>query len=333
MRACFDNYIQIRAACTPITLPTSGLFIDDLPGITLKKAAHSTEDFERGKDLLDRCVEQGIIRVREKLVGDLLGTVLFNSALSTGRYGRFEDDIDLDSNYLAVNAANRGLKVELSECCRLTALQVKRVRVLVNTAGDHTLTITDGIVETTYSFTAVAKVPVYVETNYTANSEQLKITLDNTAISVNNSTLNQTGTCGFCDNDCTGSINCSCNSGLSIWGWDGSQETGLSYGLSAVIHVICSEERFFCEISNFDSVKQAVWYESGVVFLDHLLSTDRLNVFTNYGEEEKQERREKWENLVEEKITKLINQLPKYLSQVCPDCLECNSSHWNHQMP
>lgn len=331
--ACLDNYILVRGSCNGAT-PSTGLYIDDLPGITLSKAAHTTEDFSRGSDLLLRCVDQAIVRVREKLVSELLGTVLFNQTLSTGVYGKFADYINDSTKYLPVTPVNRGLRFELDECCRINQIHVKRVRILVNsTVTNGTLTITDGVTANTYTFSAVPMVPVYVETNFNAHTDLVEITLDNASISVNNSTLSYTGTCGFCDNDCTGQPGCKCNAGLSIWGWDGTQKTGHTYGLSAVVHTVCSEERFFCEISNLGSIPLSVWYESGIVFLEHLINTQRTNVYTNYSQDDAKIIREDWMAMVDEKITKIVKQLPKYLMQVCPDCLECNSSRWEHQMP
>ncbi len=186
--ACFDNYILARASCGT-AVPSTGLYIDDLPGITLSKAAHTVEDLAKGVDLLDRCVTLGITRVRNKLVSELLGTVLFNQSLSTGRYGRFTDDIDTATEYLPTIAASRGLRIELDECCRISQIQIKRVRLLLNTTVSGTLTITDGVTVNTTTFSATAMVPLYVETNFKANSSLVYITLDNTSISVNNSTL------------------------------------------------------------------------------------------------------------------------------------------------
>ena len=327
--ACFDDYINVRATCSATTTPSTGLYIDDLPGLTISKAAHVTEDFAKGTDLLDQCVTQGIIRVRNKLVSKLMGTVLFNQTLSTGTYGKFRDYLDDSTKYLAATAASRGLRFELDECCRLTEIQVKRVRILLNTTvTNETLTITDGVENNTYTFSATAMVPVYVETNFKANSDLVFITLDNTSISVNDSSLNYTGSCGFCDNDCIGHESCSCNSGLNAWGWDGTNKTGHTYGLSAVVHTVCSQDRFFCEINQFEPVAQAVWYQSGAIFLDHLLRTSRVNVYTNYRREEAQEWKEEWEALAMEHIDLIADKLPKYLMNVCPDCLECNSSRW-----
>lgn len=328
--ACFDNYILVRGHCGTAT-PSTSLYINDLPGITLSAAANTAQELQTGVTLLNRCIEQGITNTREQLVGEILGTYQFNKAVSTGSYGMFTEDIDLTANYLSTSVSERGLKFELRNDCRLTQFHVKRVRVLTNTSGEQTLTIIDGVTENNYVFTSVAKVPQWVETNYFANSEQIKIVMDD--VSVNNSTLNYTGDCGFCSNDCASCGSCGCTSGLSVWGWDGTNENGNTYGLSAIVHVVCSEEKFFCEISQLSSVAQMVWKNAGVVFLDNLLHTNRINVYTIYGKEDAANLKAQWQEEVIELKEKLAKQLPKYLSQIDSCCIECNSSRWEFSTP
>lgn len=332
--ACLTNYILVYGHCEGNT-PTSGLYINKaLPGITLKRSANLAEgEIQTGVDLLNQAIENGIEMARSALVREMLGVVRFNSISSTGQYGQFYKDFTDTTKYLSATSANRGLKFELSQCCRLTNLYVRRVSILLNTAVTNgTLTVTDGGTTTTKTFSTTAKVVTDVEVNYKAQSPTVLITLNNAAMSVNDSTLNYSGNCGFCSNDCCN--NSSCNKGINVWGWDGTNTTGTTYGLSATVDTICDEYKFFCEIANtIPDVAWLVMYHAGVWFFEYLLTTGRINVYTLYNKETISARIEQWTQKADDLEKKLVRQLPRYLASIDDCCVECNSSHWETSIP
>lgn len=331
--ACLDNYILVYGHCAGST-PTSGIYINKfLPGITLKRAANVTEgEIQTGVDLLNQAITNGIEAARAGLVSDMLGVVRFNHIASTGQYGAFYKDYTDTTKYLSATAANRGLKFELSDCCRLTTIYVRRLRVLTNTTVTNgTLTITDGGTTTTKTYSTTPQVPTDVEINYKATSPTVLITLDNTSISVADSTLNYTGSCGFCSNDCCGD---NCATGLNVWGWDGTNTNGSSYGLSAVVDTLCDQDKFFCEIANvIPDIAHLVCYHAGIWFFEYLLTTGRINVYTIYNKETISARIEQWGQKAQEIQKSLVKQLPRYLATIDDCCVECNSSRWQYSMP
>lgn len=333
--ACLDNYITVYGHCDGVT-PISGLYINkNLAGISLKRAANYAEgELQTGVELLNQAITNGIQRTRSELITEMLGYVRFNSIVSSSRYGKFTYDFTDATKYFAASAANRGIKAELKNCCRLTSLYVKRVAVLTNTnITDGTLTITDGGTVTTKTFSSTAQVLTEVEVNYKANSTTILITLDNTSISVSDSSLNYTGSCGFCSNDCCSHHNCNCNEGVNVWGWNGTSTTGTTYGLSALIDVICDEDKFICEISHIPDVAWMSLYAAGVWAFEYGLLSNRINVFTNYGDEQISAQIEQWNQEFNMRKTKVAKQLPRYLSQIDMCCLECNSSRWETSIP
>lgn len=333
--ACDTNYITVYGHCGDIT-PTSGLYINkDLAGINLKKAANTAEgELQTGVQLLEQAIKSGTARARSALVSEMLGTVRFNSIISAGNYGTFPLDFTDTTKYLATTAANRGLKFQLDNSCRLSNMYVRRVAILTNTAvTGGTLTITDGGTVTTFTFNAVAKVVTYVETNYKAKSTTLLITLDNAAISVADSTLYNTTSCGFCSNDCMNQTGCGCSRGLSVWGWDGTNTTGSTYGLSALVDVMCDEEKFFCEIMQIPDVAWMSLYRAGIWLFEYAIQSQRINVYTNYGSEEMSTAIEQWQQEFDQLKVKIVAQLPKYLSTIDSCCVECNSSRWETSLP
>lgn len=332
--ACFDNYVNVFGHCDGAT-PRSGHYINkSLAGINLKKAANAAEgEIATGVALLEQSITIGIQQAREALVSEMLGVVNFNSIITSGEYGYFPKDFNDTTKYLDATAANRGLRFELSNNCKLSKIYVKSVQILLNTAVTGTLTITDGGTVTTKTFTATAKNTTEVFVDYKAQSETVLITLDNTSISVADSRVNYSGSCGFCSNDCCGNHSCGCTSGLNVYGWDGTNKNGTSYGLSATVHVICDEEKFFCEISNLPSVAWLSLYKSGIWFLEYLLQSGRLNTYTIYGKEGASLQIEKWSQEFDMTLKKLVKQLPRYLLSIDSCCIECNSSRWEITTP
>lgn len=327
--ACLDNYILVKGYCGSDT-PTTGIYINQaLPGITIKKAAGAAEDTViKGVELLNLCVTNALRKVKTDLLNEMLSIVRFNTHISSGEYGLFQND------FLALSAVSRGFKLVLDNCCRLSTINIPRVQVLVNTTvSDKTLTIIDGGTTNTYTFDTVANVPVWVETNFTATGDTVYLTMSGSDVAVNNSLLNSSASCGFCTNECNDCENCDCNSGINVYGWDGTDTSSYTYGLKPVVNVICDEDKFFCEVSKLSSVAEMVLYSAGILFIEELLSTSRLNVYTIYDRDGAEAQREKWIEYYDELKKGIVQRLPKYLGQIDKCCLDRNSSHWQTSIP
>lgn len=333
--ACFDNYILVKGYCGSNT-PSTNIYINEfLPGITLKAAANIAEDtVQTGVGLLNQCVSNAILRVKDDLVSSMLGTVRFNAAVSTGQYGYYQpDDFDDSTKYLSGTATGRGLKFELRNDCRLSAMYVKRVAVLGLTGGSFTLLVKDGVTSTSYAFTLTARTLTWVEVNQKIASDLLHITIADANFQPFDMDLNYSGTCGFCSNDCGGVSACDCNAGLNVWGWDGTNTGSKTYGLSPVVHVICDQDKFLCEISQLETVAQMIAFKAGIVFMQELISTSRLNYYTIYEEDMAREWITEWTKEYDMRKNALTPRLTKYLLTVDSCCIECDSSNWHYGLP
>lgn len=333
--ACLDNYILVKGSCGDAT-PTSGLYINvNLPGITLAKAANTAEDaFTTGVSLLNQSITNGISRTRQELIGAMLGTVKFGSILSGSQYGYYNaDDFDDDTKYLAGSATGRGLKLELRNNCRLSHIYVKRVGVIGKGTGAKVLSVTDGVTVTNYAFTLTNQTITWVEVNQEIQSDLAFIKIADATFQPLDTLLNYTGTCGFCANDCSGASGCGCNEGLNIWGWDGTNTNSQTYGLIPLVQVICSPDKFFCEVSSLEMVRWASLYASGVDFMGYLINTNRLNAYTIYETEEAANLVTDWEAKFQSNLNKLVKTLPRYLSSIDTCCLTCDADSWSYAHP
>ena len=75
------------------------------------------------------------------------------------------------------------------------------------------------------------------------------------------------------------------------------------------------------------------WYHAGMLFIDELLMTDRINAFTLYNIDRAQEIKAEWKETYDQCIKDLVDRLPKFLNQVDSCCIQCDSDRWTTAMP
>lgn len=339
--ACLDNYINIKGHCSEIT-PSSGLYINtNLPGISLEQAANVAEGaLPTGILLLEQAIQNGIARVRQELVTALLPKVRFNQIISGGEYGTWNPDtIAEDSAYLATSATGRGVVATLKSCCRLANMYIPRIGIVSKTTypvNQITITVKDSTTSTTYSPAITGKNITWVEIKQKIESDLVRITIADTgkAFEPYDTTLGYSGNCGFCANECSGCADCTCSSGLNVYGWDGTNNGNQTFGIIPVIQVICDPEKFFCEISHLEMVEWAVLYAAGIDFMNSLKTTNRVNVYTLYQNiDEVNAIILDWETKLQTSLTTLRETLPVYLNTIDSCCIECNASTWAEMLP
>lgn len=80
---CFgDDYILVKAFCTPGQTPKSGLYLDSLPGINLLNASNINDDLENGKALMKSCIDLAIDQASNDFVAELQKHYNFKSEAS-----------------------------------------------------------------------------------------------------------------------------------------------------------------------------------------------------------------------------------------------------------
>ena len=316
---CFDNYIGVRGDCDETRSPSSALYIDDLPGITLARAAKIADAGQTtGVKVAKAAISRAIKKTQRVLVNEMLDVVTFNAIPFSKRASKFVSD-----SYGSATTQDSGMELELCSNCRLVEMYIPEVRVNLKEAGSHTLKIVEGSKTTTYEFTALAERAVCVITNYSPTTSIIQILIES-GVKPNNSTLNS-GCFNCPDIIC----DCSQDSGVKIKGVGDS--VGLTYGVQPLVNLECSEDKFFCEIKHIASA--AVWYNAGVEFMSEAIATDRLNDFSEYGLEEAREQRDRWESDADVEIKRIVKKLPNYLTSIDSCCIQCNSTHWTNSLP
>lgn len=316
---CFTDFILVRGACGTAT-PSSGLFLNDLPGITLRNLANvANEEQVTGIGLANNAIALGIDLTKKEIMERMLDIVRFNSVYSSKRIGNLNYDL-----FAGPTAGFNGITSELDCDCKLLRQCVSRIDILLNTTlTDAVLRIVDGPTTTNFTFSTVAGGITTIYPNYEAVNETIEISYDTSAVSYSSSGFSGQCFCNTCNTSCNQCI-CDCNIIVR-------STAATTFGLRPNINVICSADAFFCDIMKF--MGRPAWYRSGILFIDELLMTSRLNEFTLYDIDRAQAIQEKWMEEYEACITDLVNRLPKYFDQVDACCVECNSSHWTQAHP
>lgn len=327
-QTCFSEYILVEGNCGN-AVPSTGLYINrDLEGITLQKGANIAEGVaNRGVDLLNKCINNGIRRARRDIIKQMMGYVRFNSIIEAHTFGCHKSD------YLSLSATERGVKITLDNDCRYTKIFINAIAVQANTTiADKQVKIIDGATTTIKTVDLTAGVVTTINPSYKASTKEVSIVWNTSDVAVNNSNLNSCNSCGCNGNtnlyqDCNGCDNCACEH-LSAIGSDGTSNT---YGIVVYATVVCDEDAFTCDIAPW--LADAALYASGISFILEYKAATRINVFTLYKEEEYNELRATWEDRYEAEIKTLAEKLPVYLADIGGDCITCNSSRWTYSHP
>lgn len=276
-----NNYIGLRGSC--LEEPASGLYINDLPGISFRLLANlATEETQRAIKLVEDLQRQAIIQVWNDIRQNLSDRIAINKVLSQRQYGRHR--FDITPEYLAPVAADVGLVIEADDCDDLTAIRIDYIDIRTNsTVADKVLTITDGCTTKTYTFNAVSCQPVRIRTNFVAATGRVFVTVDASDLELEDNSINQTCGCDrYCYKSCDTCTVSGC--GIEVDGWDGTKESGQAFGMVAKISCICSSSEMICQAQ--DDIALAVQMKMGVLIAQELATSKRCNFMVKNGKDD-----------------------------------------------
>lgn len=304
--ACFTDYLGKRGITTN---PKSGLYINDLQGISFEKAdAIADSDYATGIEMIDGLIDHSIALVTDDLKEYAMPYFKLHSIIDLHKTGKFR------TGYHAKKAANRGLHVE-KHASKLTCIYVQRLWILGNSTGDFDVVISDGNETTTYEVSLTAGEEYELQVNYQANRDEIYIYIDNTNFAP------AYGYVGTCD----------CGMGVryrmyKVYGWTGSKNTNYHYGIRGEISIICDLDDVACVLSKY--LRFPILYKFGVEFMKEVQESDRLNYFTLVGREQAAELEAKYQAEYEKRMKTLLNTLPQLLRSIDSHCVSCNQSKY-----
>lgn len=316
---CFDNYIGIRNLCTPDTpAPVSGLYVQDLPGMTLEVAGNlSTNEYSGAVAFLNSKIAFAVKKVQDDLRDVWYDKLKFSPLVDVGFTGQWNT-----GSYDAVYAGYRGISISISRrSSSLMEIYIGRVRFLCNdTQVGVAYTITDGLTTISGTIDTTAGEVYTLEVNRSFEGEEVTITWDNTNIRV-----------AECDTNASGCWECSscCNSPFADI--DGSDGSSNCYGVQAEFQVRCSEDRLMCLLR--PQLGMATLYMLGMELVREMLTSTRLNTMTlNKSTEQKAVLLQEYMNEYTTRMQSLRNSIVSGIDRIKDECIVCNSNQYKYMI-
>lgn len=287
---CLDNLIGIDRTCAEIE-PTSGLYIADVPYLTLEVLAKTTAGLS-AHEVITNTMSRSYIEVVNDLAKYLTPYFRVNQVfdyLQAGRLG--------GATFLPFSPVRRGIKIKRTDNST-HKIVINKITILpYNTQNNVDLILKDGAFDTTITISQLVggkQNHIYLQGNdgYVMKYDELLITLDNTALSVDEGGFynkNTWASCGCHGGDAfvneTNLYNSDYgrfNGILRATGWDGTGETlSQSFGMSASITVGCDMDRLPCLLK--DPMKMLYYYKTLINLCDVVIHSHRINDIAQSG--------------------------------------------------
>lgn len=323
---CFDNLIGIHRTCSEVT-PSSGLYIQDLPGVNLSVANAATDnETMSGVKLIEEKIEFAQNAIAAQLRNQLADKLKINSIIQNDTLGYYYDNLRVISSEAD---KLKGIKIKTTQYPNLE-LFISKIYLKLDQSVTTNIYIYDLMNDNlldTFEVTTVANVPtaVLVNKGYPTLKQQIQlfICIDSGVANTFETSLTPTGTCYSCNG---GSYS---NRYLQVTGGsiDSSAQkidsniaanTGTN-GLSLDYSLNCSIEPFICNMGN-----QLAWpmlHKVGSELMKELIYSRRLNSIINIDKGTNQSLMEAFDAEYMASMSAILNNL-----KVPNDmCFQCNS--------
>lgn len=296
---CLSSLVGVRNSCLGTSAHT--YFIDDIPGVNLKNAAHASDT--TGMELLNKCIANAANQVKQDIQHQLIGMFRLNEKVKPFSYAKFT------SGYLSV--VKSGFKFQqLCDSCRFASLKISSVEYQTKNDFSGKVVIKVGNEITEITTISNATIKTYITVDKVIKSTDFEIYLEEE----NGSSFDLLSTTASnIDANCT--ITTIGNGLIKLNGyWQ------------------CDIDRLFCELK--DLFVRAVWLSSGVYFYDELSMSDRVNYYTVYKSQEDATEQKHILNGQYQKEIKLIStKLFPMIKTMGGCCISCSGSGWSYNLP
>lgn len=319
--SCFDNFIGIKGDCTTTEPPVTGLYINDLAGISLRFAAHiANDETMTGVNLLKEKINFAIKLVKSDVIKFFAPYMRINTNIDFNIGGAF------NSAYLSPAPLSRGLLISKNEKSKIQKIYLNHVDVLVNTTGNHTLVLQDIYTTINYNFSAIAGQVKKINLNYLAEGTEVYLLMDNSALSVNEGNILYQQSCG-----CNWKTYKPTESQLSIKGYNGTGTDSKTYGLRANVSVICDVDSILCSLTR--ELGLIVLYRAGIAILEEQLVSDRLNEYVVFNDKEMtKDFLKMWGNEYNGRLDTLAMSSKQTLKQLNDSCIDCGGMKYGYSI-
>lgn len=310
---CLYNFVGLRGCST--ATPPSGLYVNDLPGISLKQIVSLTNEEEKTYlelwDMIQRRAQSRFsLDVREQM-SKAYKIKSINQGISVPGYSSGTGTIPTDAEY--------GFTIEYDTMdtgyvpSPLSYIHVQSVKFYSEVNGNMTLILRD------IDSGAIVYSSATVFANVGLNSFEVNTTFNNVArlfggFYMTNGSLYTSIKAPAITGECCGAL----SRGASYDGrFNFTQEL---YGVCATYTIGCSWDGLICLNKNIFS--RSYWYLLGIEVLTEVIYSTKLNQFTTVNLQKAQELRTEYQ--VE--YLKSLTQVAEGMNLDCDCCLECAGS-------
>ena len=315
---CLNDYIGINwCNATP---PASGLYVNDLPGLTLKSIDKTTSDEQATFIQVWQQVQKRALR--------MLGSAIVSGFNTRYRINQVYQLFDLGKRTILTTQQttpaneSRGIEIALdSSASLLQVVYVQQVSLYLKTAQTITIQVHDTFgtqldtfdVDGTQGWNTISIDKLYTDTDrvlisYNASTTESPLLLINENLAADNLTA------------CTGI----CDSRATIRGIKFTDTADITYGnnaygLSVVATIKCDYANLVCR--NKQVFANALWYLLGAEVLTERIHSDRLNRYTTIDAKKALELRDEF---YAQYKTELATALSTIHLNPLDHCLDCN---------
>lgn len=321
---CFDDLIGIHRACDEVT-PSSNLYIQDLPGITLSVANKATdEETISGLKMIEGRITHAQNAIIAHVRNQLADKIRVNSIIQNDSIGYYRENLKVVS---AESGKLKGIRIKITQYPYME-LFISRIWLKLASSVTTKVYVYDLMTDTKldeFDITTVAKTPISVLINkaYLTNKQRLHlfIGIDAGVADTYETNLHKSN-CYSCGDDFSSRY-------LSIYGAsinsaDQKLDSNVrsnsgTNGLSLEYSLNCSVEPFICNMGNI--LAWPFLHKAGAEIMKELIASRRQNSVINIDRGTNESLRDEYEAEFMASMSGIMNNL-----QIPNDvCFRCNS--------
>lgn len=315
---CLVDYIVLKDGCycdtdgtkLPVPSPTSGFYIESLPGISVENLSDITPENNQTTQMVNSMVYFAAAIVEKRITA-----YLTENGFDLNKQGGEYEACKVSTTFGIPVSLEKGVRVSRANINASQArIFVSNIRIKTK-GGNTTLYVKDssGNVLWLKNITTVADVEQKIAVNKSFEPEIIFIVADNATVSLY-------------EYDCTGSTACCGKAAqmrrdLSVMGWDGIQSSYTGF-LGVCVSLNCTDKNIICNW--LDRLQMAILYQAGAEILKEWVSpSSRINQIKTMGHEWAESHIEVWENQSIEFMNAEIRNIENLISydKFCYKCV------------
>lgn len=298
--------------------PENVLFINDIPGLTLKVASQiANEEKRTGYNFLN----DKIIHASKLIINkfDHLSARFFdvNSVIESKEISSFGTATNEPSN------TERGLILSKPQS-ETAKIYIEELYIKTVESGIVEVKIYDGDITKTYEVSVIGNKTNATTIRYKCKSNTVKILFNQELYTTYSCEIGGSSSCRSCGGK-------KANKSLTITGWDGISQNQKCYGLGVLANVQCFSEEVICQL--LPRMAFMILYQAGVEICTEMLASQRITPVVTFGKDKAEQILNYCASRLKEEEDNFTRTLPTYLKNTRGECFVCKGSQIKYGTP